>query len=65
MDSGCGDHLLSNDGVIGDSVLGREFGAVAGSFDDELVCGVGQTIQRAIAEDRVIEQPQPLGYTTV
>ena len=53
--SGCGDHLLSYGRVIGDGVLGREFGAIAGSFDDELVGSVGQTIQRAIAEDWVVE----------
>jgi hypothetical protein len=38
--------------------LGASFGAIAGSFDDKLVGSVGQTVQRAIAEDRVVEQPQ-------
>ena len=37
----------------------RESFPVAGAFDDDLVAGVGQAIQRAVAQDGVIEETQP------
>ena len=33
----------------------REPFPVAGAFDDDLVAGVGQAIQRAVAQDGVID----------
>ena len=37
----------------------RESFPVAGAFDDDLVAGVGQAIQHAVAQDGVIEETQP------
>ena len=37
----------------------REPFPVAGAFDDDLVAGVGQAIQHAVAQDGVIEETQP------
>jgi hypothetical protein len=39
--------------VLNDAVFGSELGAVAGSLDNDLVRGVGQPVQSAIAEDWV------------
>jgi hypothetical protein len=35
--------------------FGCEADAVTGAFDDDLVCGVGEAVQRAVAEDGVTE----------
>src|ERR1700730_3870623 len=51
--------------VLNDAVFGSELGAVARTFDDDLVGGVGQPIQCAIAEDRIVEQAQPLVHTPI
>ena len=37
----------------------RESFPVSGAFDDDLVAGVGQAIQHAVAQDGVIEETQP------
>ena len=36
--------------------MGREPFPIAGSLDDELVAGVGESVQRAVAKDGVVEQ---------
>ena len=43
----------------------RESFPVAGAFDDDLVAGVGQAIQRAVAQDGVIEETQPFVHGPV
>jgi len=43
----------------------RESFTVAGTLDDNLVAGISQTVQGAIAQDRVIKQSQPLFYCPV
>ena len=43
----------------------REPFPVAGAFDDDLVAGVGQAIQRAVAEDGVIEEAEPFVHGPV
>jgi hypothetical protein len=48
----CGRHSASWL-VLKDAVFGSELGAVAGSLDNDLVSGVGQPVQSAIAEDWV------------
>ena len=53
--SGCWDHLLSSDTVVGDAMLGSEFGAIAGPLYDDLMSGVGQAIQSGISQNRVVE----------
>ena len=63
--SGCGDHLLSDDAVVGGAMPGSELGAVARSFDDDLVGGVGQAVQRRIAENGIVEQAQPFVHAAV
>ena len=45
--------------VFNEAVFGSELGAVAGSLDDDLVSGVGQPVQSAIAKDWIVEQAQP------
>ena len=37
----------------------RESFAVAGTLDDDLVAGVGQTVQGTVAQDRIVEQAEP------
>jgi len=32
---------------------------VAGSFDDDLVAGISQTVQGTVTQDRVIKESQP------
>ena len=34
--------------------MGRQFLAVAGALNDDLVAGVGQAVQRAVAQDGII-----------
>ena len=43
----------------------REPFPVAGAFDDDLVAGVGQPIQGAVAQDGVIEETQPFVHGPV
>src|SRR4051794_34683442 len=64
--SECWDHLLfSNDAVVGGAMLGCEFSAIAGSFDDDLMGSVGQSVQSGIAQDRIVEQRQPLVHAAI
>ena len=51
--------------VIQEAVLGRELGAVAGSLDDDLMRGVGQPVQSAIAEDGIVEQAEPFVHAPI
>ena len=51
--------------VLNDAVFGSELGAVAGSLDNDLVRGVGQPVQSAIAEDGIVEQAQPFVHAAV
>ena len=46
-------------------MLWSELGAVAGSLDDDLMRGVGQPVQSAIAEDGIVEQAQPFVHAAV
>ena len=39
--------------------MGRQIFSVAGPFDDDLVAGVGQPAQGAVAQDRVFEEAEP------
>ncbi len=57
--SGCWDHLLSDDAVVADAMLWGELGAVARSLDDDLVGGIGQTVQCRVTENGIVEQTQP------
>ena len=43
----------------------RQSLAVAGAFDDDLIAGVGQPVQRAVAEDGVSEETEPLIHGAV
>ena len=43
----------------------REPFPIAGAFDDDLVAGVGQAVQRAVAQDGVIEETQPFVHGPV
>ena len=43
----------------------REPFPVAGTFDDDLVAGVGQAVQGAVAEDGVIEEAEPFVHGPV
>ena len=43
----------------------REPSPVARAFDDDLVAGVGQAIQSAVAQDGVIEEAQPFVHGPV
>ena len=38
---------------------------VAGAFDDDLVAGVGQTVQGAVAQDGVVKEAEPLVHGPV
>ena len=38
---------------------------VAGALDDDLVTGVGQAVQGAVAEDGIIEETEPLVHGPV
>ena len=38
---------------------------VAAAFDDDLVAGVGQPVQGAVAQDGVVEETQPFLHGTV
>ena len=40
--------------------MGREFFPVAVSLDDDLVAGVGQAVQGAVAQDGIVEEAEPL-----
>ena len=51
--------------VIQHAVFGRQLGAVAGPFDDDLVGGVGQPIQCAVAENGIIEKAQPFVHAAI
>ena len=39
--------------------MGRQFLSVAGPLDDDLVAGVGQAVQGAVAQDGIIEEAEP------
>ena len=39
--------------------MGRQFLSVAGPLDDDLVAGVGQPVQGAVAQDGIIEEAEP------
>ena len=39
--------------------VGRQFLSVAGPLNDDLVAGVGQAIQGAVSQDRVVEEAEP------
>ena len=45
--------------------MGREFLSVAGPLNDDLETGVGQAVQGAVAQDRVVEEAEPFlqGYS--
>jgi len=43
----------------------RESFTVAGTLDNDLVTGISQAVQGAVAQDRVVKQSQPLFYCTV
>ena len=45
--------------------MGRELFPVAVSLNDDLVAGVGQPVQGAVAEDGVIEEAEPLFHRPV
>ena len=45
--------------------MGRQFLSVAGSFNDDLVAGVGQPIQGAVSKDGIVEEAEPLLHRTV
>ncbi len=47
-----------------DAVWGQPF-RVAGTLDDDLAAGVGQTIQSAVAEDGIVEEAQSLVHGPV
>ena len=38
----------------------RQSFPVAGALDDDLVAGVGQAVQGAVAEDGIVEETEPL-----
>jgi hypothetical protein len=57
--SGYWDHLLSEHAVVADAMLGRQFDAVAGPLDDDLVDSVRQAVQRRIAQDRILGRRVP------
>src|ERR1700694_3523696 len=46
-------------------MFGRELGAVARPFDDELVRSIRQTVQGAIAQEGIVEERQPLVHAAV
>ena len=43
----------------------RESFRVAGAFDEALVAGVGQAVQGAVAEDRVVKKAEPFIHNPV
>ena len=45
--------------------MGRQFFAVAGPFDDDLVSGVGHPVQGTVPKDEVVEEAEPLFHTPV
>ena len=45
--------------------VGGQFLSVAGPLDDDLVAGVGQPVQGAVAQDGVIEEAEPLLHRPV
>ena len=45
--------------------VGRQFFSVAGLFDDDLVAGVGQAVQGAVAQDGVFEEAEPFLHRQV
>ena len=45
--------------------MGGQFLSVAVSLDNDLVAGVGQPVQGAVAEDGVVEETQPLVHASV
>ena len=51
-------------GVQQGAVWGSAF-AVAGALDDDLVAGIGQPVQGAVAEDGVIEEVEPFVHGPV
>ena len=40
--------------------MGREPLAVAVAFDNDLVAGVGEAVEGAVAEDGILEEAEPL-----
>src|SRR5579859_976090 len=46
--------------ILGRAVLGRELGAIARPLDDQLVGGVRQAVQGAIAQQGIVKEGQPL-----
>ena len=46
--------------VISAAVFGSQLGTIAGSLDDQLLSGVGDAIECAVAEDGVVEEAEPL-----
>src|SRR4051794_5131840 len=60
VDSGSWHHLLSHDLVVGDAMLGCELGAIAGSFDHQLMRGVGQSVERTVAQDGVYRRARAI-----
>jgi hypothetical protein len=50
---------------LGRAVLGRKPGAIAGPLDDQLVGGVRQAIQGAIAQKGIVKEGQPLVHAAV
>src|SRR5436305_2426983 len=51
--------------VIQDAVFGSQLGAVAGTFDDDLVGRVGEPVQGTIAKDGIVEEAQPLVHAAI
>ena len=45
--------------------MGRQFLSVAVSLDNDLVAGVGQPVQGAVAEDGIVEEAEPLFHRPV
>ena len=45
--------------------MGRLTFTVAGALDDDLVAGVGQPVQGAIAQNGVVKEAQPLVHDPV
>ena len=39
--------------------VGRKLLPVAGPFDDDLVAGIGQSVQGTVAQDGVVEETEP------
>ena len=45
--------------------MGRQFFSVADPLDDDLVAGIGQAVQRAVAQYGIVEETEPLLDTAV